>query len=408
LGSGALAAEHWVGTWATAAEDRVSLENDRALGGQPFLQPLRDQTIRMIVHTSLGGRRLRVRLDNRYGTEDLVIGAASVGQQAKGPKLTSAPVGISFAGQQSTAIAPGAQITSDPINIETAEGANLAINLYLPQETPISTSHSLDSLAATGYLSAGNATRDMTGRPFTSRAITWAFLSAVDVDAGDQAFSVGVIGDSITDGVGVSVDRHQRWPDILADRLQRANIPAGVLNLGISGNRVLHPREDWDQSGNTQFIFGASALTRFESDVLDQAGIRYLVVFEGINDIGIPFPPATAQEIIEGYRNLVTRAHKQGIRVYGCTLTPALGTNEYEPMGGFGPAQEAERLSVNRAIRSGRVFDAYIDFDRAVSESRSIARWRPGLSVDGLHPSEKGARLLGQAIPLALFQEPRD
>jgi lysophospholipase L1-like esterase len=399
-------AEHWVGGWATAPEDLRSVENDIAFGGKASHQSLNNQTIRMVIHTTLPGKRVRLRFDNRYGETDLSIDAASVGLTSHDASLRRPPVAITFNGERSVKIAAAANVVSDPVNLAVGANEALSVSAFFDRITSISTSHSIDSIAGTSYIAVGDSTMDVEGHAYVSRTIGWDFLDAVDVDTSMTAFSIVLLGDSITDGYGLSVDKGQRWSDCLAARIRKSDVPASVLNLGISGNRVLPSNMNSGQSGDPGRIFGASALSRFDHDVLDQSEVRFLFILEGINDIGIASPEVTADQIVSGLRLLVARAHEHGIRVYGSTLTPALGTAGYDQTGGYTLAKEAKRVAVNAAIRNLMIFDAVVDFDRIVRDARAPAHWRNGLSVDELHPNLSASRLMCRSVPLDLFMSP--
>jgi lysophospholipase L1-like esterase len=200
--------------------------------------------------------------------------------------------------------------------------------------------------------------------------------------------AIVALGDSIIDGAGSTYDANTRWPDVLARRLVAAGKRFGVLNQGINGNKVLNS------------LLGDSALVRFDRDVLDQAGVKYVILLEGINDIGLGNPDVTADQVIAGYRELIDRAHAAGLRILGGTLTPAEGT----PIPFYAPYDESKRVAINDFIRDGGAFDAVVDFAAAVTDPADPAHWRAGLSADALHPNDAGAEVMGDAVDLSLFQ----
>jgi len=395
-------AEHWVSAWATAQEDYQSLENDQNIGERPFVMPLRDQTARMTLRVALGGHRVRVRLSNELGDESVVIGAASFAINPLGPRVEGRPLALTFGGRRFVSISGRTSVTSDPLSVSVAPGQEVSVSLYFPNTTPIFTSHSMGSLASRMFLAPGNFAFDTTGKRYTQSAAAWVFLSSVEVDSDVHAFGIALLGDSITDGQGVNVDNYERWGDVLEDRLIAVHIPASVVNLGIDGDRVLNPTEPTRQD-ELPYKFGASAITRVDRDVLEQQGLRYLVVFLGINDIGMHYPTVTATDIINGYRKIVERAHAAGLRVYGCTLTPAIGTLPVGTLWSFDSKEEAVRIAVNAELRKGGIFDYVVDFDALARDPDNPSRYRADLTEDHLHPNRTGAQILGQGIPLSLF-----
>ncbi len=375
--------EHWVGTWSTSP---LCLAAARLLGLPASLQ-FDDQSVRMIIHTSIGGDTVRVKLTNQCGSTPLAIGAAAVGLRDTGARVRpGTDRTLRFGGQSTVAISVGSTVTSDPVELAVPALSDLAITLYLPTETLPSTSH---PQAATGYLSgAGDFTKDLDGASFQASVRQWFFLDAVEVLVGGEAGAIVAFGDSIIDGAGSTYDANTRWPDFLARRLVAARQPFGVLNQGINGNRVLNS------------LLGDSALVRFDRDVLGQAGVKYVILLEGINDIGLGNPDVTADQVIAGYRELIDRAHAAGLKIFGGTLTPAEGN----PYPFYESYDESKRLAINQFIRESGAFDAVLDFAAAVSDPVNPARWAAGLSVDALHPSDAGAEVLADAIDLSLFR----
>jgi lysophospholipase L1-like esterase len=404
--------EQWVGTWGTAP------------AGPPLpaaTQTFNDQTLRLIVHTSIGGNQLRIRISNELGTTPLRIGSAHIARRQGGSSIVAgSDRPLTFSGNAAITIPPGAPVLSDPVDLEVPALSDLAISLYLPGSVQATTIHA--SAFQTNYVSLpGNFTGAATFP--TDRTITsWPFLTEVDVNA-PGASAIVALGDSITDGSNTTIDTNHRWPDLLALRLQTAREPLaaspqgtaqataglvawsarlGVVNRGIGGNRLL--RDPGEQP-----LFGRAALARFDRDVIATAGVRTMVVLIGINDIGHPgtgtIPASeepTVDELIAGYRQLIARAHEKGIAAYGATLTPFEGT--IFP-GYYSPEKEQIRQAVNNWIRSGDEFDGVIDFDRAVRDPSHPTRMLPAYdSGDHLHPNDLGMQAMANAIPLQLFR----
>lgn len=401
-------AEQWVGTWGTGT------------AGPPLpaaLQTFTDQTVRLIVHTSIGGAQVRIRVSNELGSTPLVIGSAHVALRQSGADIvTGTDRVLTFSGMTSITIPAGAPALSDPVDLDVPALADLAISMHLPGTVQATTIHSL--AFQTNYVSLPGDFTDAASLP-TQRTITsWPFLTEVDVQSTGRAGAIVALGDSITDGVVTTLNANRRWTDVLAQRLLTTRGPflthqtrqsqlqsarngvLGVVNRGISGDRLL-------RDPGTEPLFGQAALTRFDRDVLATAGVEYLVVLIGINDIGHPGtsapgePEITAEQIIAGYRQLIARAHIKGITVYGATLTPFEGT--VFP-GYFTQARELIRREVNNWIRSSDEFDAVIDFDRAVRDPSHPSRMLPAYDAgDHLHPNDLGMTAMGNAVPLELF-----
>ncbi len=374
---------HWVGTWAASP---VPAANAGPYGAT-------DSTYREIVHVSLGGSRLRVILTNEFGTEPLTIGAAHVALSSGGGAIdSSASAPLTFGGKASITIPAGALAISDPADLKLPTFANLAVSLFIRAQT---IEHvSLHTFAdQTSYQAPGNAVSAATlTKP--AEITNWPFLKGVDVFADGDAASIVAFGDSITDGALSTLNANARWPNILATRLQADPKTAhlGVLNQGIGGNRILH-----DGSG-------PSALARFDRDVLAQAGVKYLVILEGINDIGhaadpgVPYDFITADDLIQAYGQMIARAHTHGIKVFGATLTPYVGAKYASPKG------EAIRAALNQWIRTTKDLDGVIDFEKVTRDSSNPPVYAPVVdSPDHLHPRDAGYKLMGESIDLSLF-----
>ena len=384
---------HWIATWGSSqmiAEGDNALPTDRAGA----------ITLRQVVRVSAGGERVRIRLSNAFGTRPLVIGGAHLGRSVSlGTPRIEGGARLTFSGQSEAVIPAGAEIYSDPVALRVAAGADLAVSLYLPDAASPQTGH--PGSRATSFTLAGNAVADGTLASATPTT-HWYALADVEVAGAPAAGAIAAIGDSITDGYGVKPERNTRWPDVLAQRLRaRAATQAiGVVNAGIGGNRVLLDG------------LGPNLLARFDRDVIARSGVRWAIVLEGVNDLGVltrdaPATPAQHAALVAqlkaGFTQLVARAHAHGITVIGGTVMPFGANTYYHP----DAANEADRQAVNAFIRTAGVFDAVIDFDRSMRDPAHPDRLSPRYdSGDHLHPSEAGYRTMGEAVPLALFRQP--
>ena len=383
----AAAADHWVGTWAASP---MAAKNPTAKFGAEGTD---GTTLREIVHVSLGGPTVRVIFTNEFGLDPLTIGAAQIALSTEASAITPASaVPLTFNGKPSITIPPGALVVSDPVAFKLAPASNLAVSLFLPDQ--LVNQLTLHPFAdQTNYLVPGNAvTAASLDSPQTF--FTWDFLKGIDVSADEKSASIVTFGDSITDGAHSTRDANGRWPDVLAHRLlaDKKTAHLGVLNEGIGGNRILHDTT------------GPSALARFDRDVLAQAGVKYLVIMESINDIGHATDPAkpydvvTAEDLIAGLTQLAVRAHTHGIKVYGATLTPFVGAKYQSPAG------EEMRQAINQWIRTTNQLDGVIDFDKVTTDPT-----HPGMflvlddSGDHLHPGAAGYKAMGESIDLNLF-----
>jgi lysophospholipase L1-like esterase len=377
--------QHWVGTWsASPVSEGEAFEN---------------QTVRQIVHISIGGDRLRVRFSNRFGTEPLVIDAASIGVQYLDDAVDPGTLRVlTFGGATSIAIAAGAKVLSDPVDLTVNDAADLAISLYVSENTGGSTRH--DLAWQTSYISSGNQTLEehMDGEVKTT---SWYWLTGVEVQAHRNTFAVATLGDSITEGCCdfANVDTNQRYPDFLAQRLldrYPGEVQAAVLNAGISGNRILNDS------------FGPNAQVRLDPDVLTQSGVTHVILLEGINDIGFseflgPAEEVSADEIIAGYKQIIERVHTLGLKIFVGTLLP------YYNALYFSPAGEDKRQAVNEWIRTSNSHDGVIDFDEVMRDPSQPGPY-PSLlpaydSGDNLHPSAAGYEAMSNAVDLKLFKQ---
>jgi lysophospholipase L1-like esterase len=392
------AVKRWVTTWTTsnaASEEPVSFSN---------------QTIREIVHTTIGGNTVRLRLSNTFGARPVRFDAVFIGLQKNASQADGAALvpgsnhQVMFAGRPFIAIPEGAEVLSDPFSFSVEPQQNLAISLFVTGETGPATVHG--SAFQTNYVSGtGNFAADESGKSFAentgSKTIgSWYFLGAVEVLSSGMKSAVVALGDSITDGASTRADKNERWTDVLARRLLANHVDLAVLNAGIGGNRVLTTSPCW----------GQNALARLGRDVLAQAGIAAVILFEGTNDIGQPdavgntnpclsHTQVTADAIIAGYQQIIARTHARGLKIFGATILPYQGTGNWTASG------EAKRVAVNRWIRTAGAFDGVIDFDAALRDPASPSRLAPQYdSGDHLHPGPAGHEAMGNAVDLELFR----
>jgi lysophospholipase L1-like esterase len=305
---------------------------------------------------------------------------------------------VTFGGSPTTIVPPGALVVSDPVDLDVPALGNVTVSMWFPGPVSATTEHSL-GVQTTWLSPPGNYAGDSTFPSGGTTTTSWYFLNGIEVAArSSRAAAVVTLGDSITDGYASTVNANHRWPNYLAARLQSrgSTKDVAVVDEGISGNRVLH-----------DFI-GPNALSRLDRDVLVQSGAAWVVVLEGINDIGIPgafglaAEQVSADEIIEGHKQIIARAHAQGLRIYGGTLTPFEGT--IFP-GYYTPEGEAKRQAVNHWIRTSGAYDAVVDFDAAVRDPASPTRMLPAYdSGDHLHPNDAGYQAMANAVDLRLFQ----
>ncbi|MBV9024145.1 MAG: SGNH/GDSL hydrolase family protein [Streptomycetaceae bacterium] len=372
----------WVGSWETAS----------APGAPAPWGVASDYTLRQVVHLSVGGTAVRVRLSNQFGTSALLLGHVTVAVQSPGAPTAAAEPGtlrdVTFGGSPSAVVAPGGDLVGDVVWLPVRPGTNLMISSYLPGMAGPVTTHP-EALQTSYFSTGGDHAGDGSGAAFTGTTVQWHDLTGVDVLDRSAQGSVVALGDSITDGNQSAVDMNHRWPDVLAARLL-ALPPAeqtGVLNAGISGNRLL-------LNGGTM---GDKALDRLDEDVFSRTGVCTVVVLEGINDIQqLPHQHDPAK-IEAAYRQIVDEAHARGIRVVGATLLPFKGFRVWSP------ALERTREAVNTYIRTSTTFDAVVDFDAVVRDPADPLRLRPVYdSGDHIHPDDAGYRAMGDAIDLRL------
>ncbi len=397
--------DHWVSTWATSPQQPRAFPaprppappNGAATTPTPprpeVITSFHNQTVRMIAHTSIGGRRVRIELSNAFGSAPLVIGAAHIALRDRDAAiLWASDRALLFGGRPSCWIPPGATEISDPVNLNVPAASDLAVSIYLPENATTDTMHAVG--LHTTYISKEG---DSTFAPILPAATTtqsFYFLTNVDVLAPADAAAIVTFGDSITDGAVSTPNTDHSWPSFLARRLAAAGgANIAVLNQGISGNRLLRDGA------------GVSALARFDRDVLAQPGVKWLMILEGINDIGLGLRSGAAEsdavssdDLIGALKQLIERAHEHGIKVIGGTLTPFEGAAYYSEAG------EGVREAVNQWIRSGGAFDAVVDFDAATRDPEHPKQFRAGFNNgDHLHPNDTGYQAMADAIDLSVF-----
>jgi lysophospholipase L1-like esterase len=399
---------HWVATWASApletnvpaaapAPAQPAQPNGAPAAQPPKPAPLRsfnNQTVRMVINTSIPGNSVRVELSNTFGKGRLKIGAAHIALHDKGSAIVEGSDHVlTFSGNPTAIIPAGAVILSDPVNIAAPAVGDLVISLYLPEDSGPPTQHATG--LHTTYISGAG---DFTGQSdFTSERTTnsWYFLSGVHVLASANTGVIVAYGDSITDGATSTNDANASWPSALARRLNAAGVSnIAVINEGISGNRVVRDGA------------GINALARFDRDVLSRPGVKYVIVLEGINDIGqgaregaAPENSISAAELIAAYKQLAARAHERGIKIIGATLTP------YEGAAYYSPAGEAIRSEVNSWILTTDALDGHLDFNAATRDPENIKHLRKEYNIrDNLHPNDAGYKAMSDSIDLGIFR----
>jgi lysophospholipase L1-like esterase len=377
----------WTGSWAASPMVQLYNPANAALFG--------NNTFRDVVHLSLGGSAVRLRLTNEFGATPLTISSVHVALSAGQDGIqTATDHVVTFGGSETVIIPEGAAMWSDPVAMPVSAFADLAVSIYLPKQAVTSalTYHALAD--SSNYIAAGS----VTGAPVLDhpqKTNSWFLLSGVDVDAGSGAATVVTLGDSITDGALATPDKNARWPDVLAKRLHAnpATTRLGVLNEGISGNRILHD------------MAGSNALARLDRDVLAQDGVKYVVLMLGINDIGRTSQPrnpddaVTVDQLKLGLTQIADRVHARGLKIYGVTLTPYAGAKYQDAAG------SVMRDTVNTFIRTSGIFDAVIDFDKVTRDPAHKDTYLPAYdSGDHLHPNDAGYKAMGESVDLKLFQ----
>lgn len=350
---------------------------------------LDNQTVRDIVYSTVAGNEVRVRLTNTFGSTPLQIGHASVGvSDPAGDEQPATVRGLTFDGKTSVTIFPNAEAISDPVKLNVPALHDLAVSVYAPSATGPATQHFFAQ--QTNYVAPGDATLSSSAAPFTTSIYCSLFADGVDVhSAGPVTHAVVALGDSITDGFGSTIGANRRWPNDLARYLAaRPGNDLTAIDAGIGGNEVVANR--------LPALFGVSALARLDRDVLVQAGARYVILMEGINDIGAS--NATAAQIIAGDEQIIAQVHAAGLKIFGGTLTPFGGSNA-QYGGNYGTAYgEAQREAVNQWIRTSGAFDGVIDFDKVTRDPADPLQFLPAYdSGDHLHPSDAGYQVMAKA-----------
>ncbi len=386
---------NWVTAWATS---QMIPGSDNALAPEDQA----DATLRQIVRVTSGGTRIRLKLSNAFGTAPLRFDAVSVAASADNTTariVSGTSHAVTFGGQVSVTIPAGAEYVSDPIDMAVAPLSDIVISTWQSAGVTALTSH--PGSRATSYLVHGNHVADTDLADSSTSGAKhfdhWFDIAAIDVEGPATTGAIAVLGDSITDGYGVKPNTNTRWPDALMQKLQAAHRPLSVLNFGIGGNRLLLDG------------LGPNALARLDRDVFAQAGVKYLVVFEGVNDLGTltrdaPVDAAAHADLVTrmltSYAQLIDQAHAHGLTVIGATITPYMGNTYYHPTA----ENEADRQAINAWIRAPGHFDGVIDFDAIARDPADATRLNPAYdSGDHLHPTN-GYTAMGNAVDLGVFR----
>jgi lysophospholipase L1-like esterase len=375
----------WVGAWAASPSgSEPGTERDGLAG----------RSVRNVVHTTAAGTSARVTLSNLYGQQPLTITHASLAVAAASDTPAAAADTmrrLTFAGNPTVVIAAGRQVVSDAVRVAIPHDSDVLITTYSPTPSGPATYHA--HARQISYTAEGDRTADVTGEPYTTQSLYWRYVTALDVLSNESDGTVVVLGDSLTDGITSTAGENRRWTDVLSGRIRAAagssDTPRySVVNEGISGNRVL-------TDGNGRPAENPSGLSRFQRDVLGRTGVKAVVIDLGVNDI-LKNPGRTdPRAVTAGLRRLVERAHARGLRVVGATLMPFLGHR------GYSDQRESVRQAINAEIRSGNVFDTYVDFDKALRDPYAPRRLRPDYdSGDHLHPSDEGYARMAEVFDL--------
>jgi len=380
---------HWVATWAASP----SIQNPDPEAMRTRKLEFANQTVREIVHTSIGGDTVRIKLSNVFGTQAVNVAATHIALRAGAAAVVpGSDRTLTFSGKPAVSILPGALVLSDPVKLAVPALGDLAVSLFFADTTMTTTLHY--SAQQNSYVAAGDATAAVTlTDPQT--VTSWSFLTAVDVMAPASTGLIVAFGDSITDGAKSAMDANHRWPNILANRLITAKGPNkfAVVDAGIGGNKIIS-----DATGRN-IAYGVNGLARLERDALAQAGVKYLLLLEGINDLS---SNASTEDLITAMKQIIERCHEDGIQVIGGTVTPA--DRAGARANGLSD-RETRRLALNEWIRHGKAFDGYVDFEKAVEDAAQSGVMAAAYdSGDHLHPNDAGYKVMGEAVDLALFQ----
>lgn len=374
----------WVGTWSTAPQ----LVEPRNMPPEPGLS---NNTLRSIARVSIGSDSLRVRFSNEFSTSPVTIKAAQIAVSLDGSSIDNSTIKeLTFNGESEYTMNPGTLVVSDPIAFDLKPRMDVATTIFFGETSPDVTGH--PGSRTTSYILEGEHTL---ASEFNApiKADRWYVINGIDVKASKNTAAIAILGNSITDGRGSGTNKQNRWSDILSERLLNnpATANVAVLNQGIGGNCVLKD------------CLGPSALSRFERDVLNQHNVEWLVILEGVNDIGGTkdsiASAQVAKDLIAGYDEMISKAHANNIEVYGATITP-FGESFY-----YTDFHEEARVTVNDWIRNSGRFDAVIDMDKAIQNPEKPITMLPDTHTgDFLHPSEAGHKLMGEAVDLSLFE----
>ncbi len=378
----ALAGGHWVGTWGTAPQLVERHNNPPAPG-------LANNSLREIVQVSIGGKKVRLKLTNEFSTEATEIKAVELaiaktaGSSSEIDEATT--VSLTFNGESGVTIPANGTVISDAVNFKMDDRQNVAITIHYGSASPSVSGH--PGSRTTSYLKEGNTT-DFTGAIRTDH---WYSIQTLEVEAPKKAGAIAILGNSITDGRGSTTNEQNRWADVLSRRLlaNKATKRVGVLNMGIGGNCVL--------GGG----LGPAAVNRYQRDLFGQEGVKWIILFEAVNDLGYARNGVqTAERIIEVYKKIIDEAHQKGIRVFGATITPFKGNNYYSE------DHEKGRSTINTWIRTTDLLDGVIDFDQAVRNPQDPEAMQAQFLFenDWLHLNAKGYETMGNSIDLNLFK----
>lgn len=372
----------WVGTWSTGLQ-LVETRNNPPLPG------LTGNSLRQVVRVSIGGETLRVKFSNEFSKSRLTMHSVQIAASAGGSLINqSTNISLTFGGSKEVIMDAGTSITSDPFAFNLQPRMDVAITIYFGSTPPDLTGH--PGSRTTSYLLPGNnvSETDFSGSVTTEH---WYVINGIDVQAQSRASCIAILGNSITDGRGSTTDMQDRWPDLLSERLL-ANPDTrrvGVLNLGIGGNCVLKD------------CLGPAGISRYERDILSKSGVKFVIIFEGVNDIGgvrsSDAAASVAGGLIAAYKMMIDSAHSRGLKIYGATISPFKGNGYYNQF------SEECRNEVNGWIRGSGWFDAVIDFDFVVRNPKDTISLVSSFQNDGLHPDLQGFKKMADCIDLRLF-----